>query len=276
MCIKSPSLRVAAVTAPLSLVLLAACTGPLPERSTGPSGPAYDPATDPLVNPPTLTEPYPFDRPEVVARDDTLVRYMLGDPRTLNPIFAIFWEDYYLSGALFQSLTTRNADMTTVWNRTVVEEGAMADDWMSARVRVRPGLTWHDGKAWTMHDLKFTYDMVASDDVPAAMYKHDVDQIERIDVIDDLTVDFHFKDALGHEHAGDARAADSAPHLEQPGRTGERSDDAEQRVLQPLRPRGSHRLRPVPVRVLDADRPDRCRALGRVPGRGAHRALQGG
>ena len=32
----------------------AACTGPLPERSTGPSGPAYDPATDPLVNPPLL------------------------------------------------------------------------------------------------------------------------------------------------------------------------------------------------------------------------------
>ena len=179
------------------LILLAgACTAPLPERSTGPSGPVYDPATDPLVNPPTLTEPYPFDRPEVVARDDTLVRYMLGDPRTLNPIFAIFWEDYYLSGALFQSLTTRNADMTTVWNQTMVEEGVIADDWKSARVRIRPGLTWHDGKPWTMHDLKFTYDMVASDDVPAAMYKHDVDQIERIDVIDDLTVEFHFKDAL--------------------------------------------------------------------------------
>jgi len=180
----------------LLVAFAAACTGPLPERSTGPSGPAYDPATDPLVNPPTLTEPYPFDRPEVVARDDTLVRYMLGDPRTLNPIFAIFWEDYYLSGALFQALTTRNADMTTVWNQTMVEEGVMADDWKSARVRIRPGLTWHDGRPWTMHDLKFTYDMVASDDVPAAMYKHDVDQVERIDVIDDLTVEFHFKDAL--------------------------------------------------------------------------------
>ena len=180
----------------LLVLLLAACVGPLPERSSGPSGPAYDPAADPLVNPPTLTEPYPFDRPEAVARDDTLVRYMLGDPRTLNPIFAIFWEDYYLSSALFQALTTRNADMTTVWNQTMVEEGIMADDFMSARVRIRPGLTWHDGKPWTMHDLKFTYDAVASDDVPAAMYKHDVDQIERIEVIDDLTVEFFFKDAL--------------------------------------------------------------------------------
>ncbi|MDE2976957.1 MAG: ABC transporter substrate-binding protein [Acidobacteriota bacterium] len=195
---RSLPLRTAAVFVLIGFLILlaAACTGPLPERSTAPSGPAYDPATDPLVNPPTLTEPYPFDRPEVVARDDTLVRYMLGDPRTLNPIFAIFWEDYYLSGALFQALTTRNADMTTVWNQTMVEEGAMADDWMSARVRIRPGLTWHDGKPWTMHDLKFTYDMVASDDVPAAMYKHDVDQIERIDITSDLTVEFHFKDAL--------------------------------------------------------------------------------
>ena len=53
--------------------------------------------------------------------------------------------------------------MTTVWNQTMVEEGVMADDFMSARVRIRPGLTWHDGKPWTMHDLKFTYDAVASD-----------------------------------------------------------------------------------------------------------------
>ena len=75
--------RSAAVPVVLGLVALfaAGCIGPLPERSTGPSGPAYDPASDPLVNPPTLTEPYPFDRPEAVARDDTLVRYMLGPIR---------------------------------------------------------------------------------------------------------------------------------------------------------------------------------------------------
>ena len=187
------------VSLPLLLVavaLLSACGGPPPGRRAESTAERYDPASDPLVNPPALTQPYPVDQPEIVGDDETLVRYTLADPRTLNPLFSIFWEDFYLNTALFERLVTRNARMESFWNETAVEEATFADDRKSVRIRLKPNLHWHDGEPWTAHDIKFTYDAIASDSVPATMYKHNADQIAAVKVIDDYTIEFFFKDAL--------------------------------------------------------------------------------
>jgi hypothetical protein len=100
--------------------------------------PSFDATSDPLVNPPSLFEPFPYAHPEVVADDEVLIRYVLGEPRSLNPIFAVFWEDLYLSAALFEAVVTRDVQMRPIWNRTLVEEGELAADLRCAR-RARQG-----------------------------------------------------------------------------------------------------------------------------------------
>jgi ABC-type transport system substrate-binding protein len=149
-----PRSRIGALAAATLVALAVAACGPPPPRrgaaapATGPAS-AFDPAKDALVNPPSLFEPFPIAHPDQVADDEVLIRYVLGEPRSLNPIFAVFWEDLYLSAALFEAVVTRDVRMRPIWNRTLVEEGEVAPDLRSARGRLRQGLRWHDGNPLT-------------------------------------------------------------------------------------------------------------------------------
>ncbi|MEE2777484.1 MAG: ABC transporter substrate-binding protein [Acidobacteriota bacterium] len=170
------------------------CGGPVPGSDAGrsPRIARYDPNHDPLVNSPRLFEPYPAHNPEVVARDETLIRYLLDEPRTLNPIFAIFREDHYLSWALFDRLVTRDATMKPIWNRSMVEHAEFSPDHTRATIRLRPGLRWHDGVALSAHDVRFTWQAVNDDSVPAAGYKHGMAKVTDVEVFDDRNLVVHF------------------------------------------------------------------------------------
>jgi peptide/nickel transport system substrate-binding protein len=178
---------------------MAAC-GPPPPRSGAAApanGPAlaFDAAEDALVNPPSLFEPFPFEQSDQVADDEVLIRYVLGEPRSLNPIFAVFWEDLYLGAALFEAVVTRDVRMRPIWNRTLVEGGELSPDLRSATVRLHQGLRWHDGRPFTAADVRFTWEAILDPSVPAASYKHTAGKIEAIDVVDDLTLRYRFRDA---------------------------------------------------------------------------------
>ena len=184
----------------LAAALAVAACGPPPPRSgaaspTSASGAAFDAAEDPLVNPPSLFEPFPYQHPDQVADDEVLIRYVLGEPRSLNPIFAVFWEDLYLGAALFEAVVTRDVRMRPIWNRTIVEEGELAPDLRSATVRLRQGLQWQDGKPFTAADVRFTWEAILDPSVPAASYKHTAGKIEALDVVDDHTLRYRFRDA---------------------------------------------------------------------------------
>jgi peptide/nickel transport system substrate-binding protein len=186
-----------ALTAALAI---GGCGAPPPRSGSatpaaGTTAPAFDAARDPLVNPPSLFEPFPFEHPEQVADEETLVRYVLGEPRSLNPIFAVFWEDLYLSSALFEAVVTRDVRMRPTWNRTLVEEGDLAADLRSATVRLRPGLRWQDGEPFTAADVRFTWEAILDPSVPAASYQHTAAKIEALEAVDDRTLLYRFRDA---------------------------------------------------------------------------------
>lgn len=176
--------------------LCLACTGEPPGRRDSAAATDYDPREDPLVNPPHMFEPYPAHRPELVAHNETLVRYMLGSPRSLNLIFAISWEDFYVGLSLFDLLILRDADMELVWNHDRVESVEVSQDRRTYTVRLKPGLVWQDGQPWTAHDVRFSWEAIVDDKVPVVFYKPTVSKIEDVQALDDRTVRFINREPL--------------------------------------------------------------------------------
>jgi peptide/nickel transport system substrate-binding protein len=102
----------------------------------------------------------------------------------------------YISGAVDSWVTE------LVWDRLMRmgEDGlpkpwaAEKVEWVSnteVKVTLHDGMKWHDGKPVTAEDVQYSFEVPLTDEVP--MYKPFVENIEKIDVNDDLTLTFTLK-----------------------------------------------------------------------------------
>src|SRR2546428_342713 len=71
----------------------------------------------------------------------------------------------------------------------LAEHAELAADFRRAAFRLRPGLKFHDGQPLTTADVKCTYE-----NFKGASAKLFHDKLEHIQVVDDRTIVFHFKD----------------------------------------------------------------------------------
>jgi len=171
----------------------------VPSEGAPPAEPAsgvYDPRRDPLVNPPALLEKAPEDRPEEIAYGETLIRHLEGNPTNLNPIFFSARVEGDVQELLYEGLFTFDAQMEWAINPVMVESFEPSADHRVDTVRIRPGLTWHDGQPFTAHDVRASYQLIMDDRVPAPAVRSGTDQLDDVRVVDDLTVQFVHKEAL--------------------------------------------------------------------------------
>jgi len=72
---------------------------------------------------------------------------------------------------------------------SLAEHAELAADFRRAAFRLRPGLKFHDGQPLTTADVKWTYE-----NFKGAYAKLFHDKLEHIQVVDDRTIVFHFKE----------------------------------------------------------------------------------
>jgi len=159
-----------------------------------PEGP-YDPARDPLVNPPSLLEPMPAD-PSAVDWSATLYRNLDGNPASLNPMLSTSTYEQMMSGLLFDGFFLFDAKLDWAINHDVVDDYQESPDHLQYTVRMKPGLKWQDGEPWTAEDSCFSWEQLMDERVPVPAQRNGPDQIERCEVLDPLTVRFTCKQAL--------------------------------------------------------------------------------
>lgn len=162
----------------------------------GPQAAAYDPAKDPLVNPPSLTEPIPADKPDAVQENEILVRTLDGNPSSLNPIFSSSVYESHMSELLFDGLFSFDKDLKWFVNKEVVDSFEESPDHLVNTVKLKPGLKWHDGAPWTAHDVEFSFKEIMDDRVAVPAVRDGTDQIAEVKALDDATVRFTHKKAL--------------------------------------------------------------------------------
>ncbi len=163
--------------------------------SGGATGDLYDPTTDPLVNRPATYLPPPEDQ-SLIARDDELYRNISGNPGSLNPLFGSSTYEFYLTGVMFEGLFTFDADMQWQVNHNVVADFKESDDHLEYIVKMKPGLTWHDGHPYTAEDVVFSWENILDTRVPCPAVRTGTDKVVKVEALDSLTVRMVHETAL--------------------------------------------------------------------------------
>ncbi|MGD8395723.1 MAG: ABC transporter substrate-binding protein [Candidatus Eiseniibacteriota bacterium] len=183
-----------------SVTLLASCGGSGSDQGGGgDQGPlvdgVYDPARDPLVNPPSMFEPAPDDT-SLINYEDVLVRNLSGNPNSLNPLFISSTVEFYVVGAMFDGPFTFGPDLKFAVNEDITESFEESSDHTVYTIKLRPGLKWHDGHPYTAHDIVFSWQQILDDRVPCPAVRSGTDDIIECEALDDLTVRMVHRDAL--------------------------------------------------------------------------------
>jgi peptide/nickel transport system substrate-binding protein len=131
------------------------------------------------------------------AASGTLRLFYWQAPTIVNPHLSPGTKDLSASRITYEPLASYDKDGNMVPFLAAeipsLENGGVASDGKSVTWKLKPGITWSDGKPFTADDVVFTYEYVTNPEVKstsAASY----DGIERVEAVDDLTVRVVFND----------------------------------------------------------------------------------
>lgn len=111
----------------------------------------------------------------------------IGEPAHMNVCLSTLGELEMLQ-QMFDTLVRIKPDSTVVdW----AAESRTYLDPTTLRVKLRDGMTWHDGKPVTAEDVKFSFDYYKEKEHPRLASS--LRQVASVDVVDDLTVDIHLE-----------------------------------------------------------------------------------
>lgn len=116
-----------------------------------------------------------------------------GEPTTLSPLSA---SDAFTSSVhsyIFESLVDRDID-TYEWKPALATEWKISDDKKVFEFKLRQGVKWHDGQEFTAEDVKYSYDVIFSDDFKAVQIRSYYEAVSKVEVLDKYTVRFTVKD----------------------------------------------------------------------------------
>jgi peptide/nickel transport system substrate-binding protein len=126
------------------------------------------------------------------TRGGTLFRHLESDCKTLNwVLYTTVYENYvlrYINDYLLDY--DENLEIIPV----LAKQFDVSDDHLRITVRLRDNLRWHDGHPITSQDIKFTLDKILDPAVPAVNKRSWFSKLERLEVIDDQTVAFVWKE----------------------------------------------------------------------------------
>ncbi|MBP8293235.1 MAG: hypothetical protein KAX65_10705, partial [Caldilineaceae bacterium] len=132
--------------------------------------------------------------PGAIQPGGVWTRVSSADATIINPVLSSETASSAIEAMLFPGLIGQ--DHVT---GEFTPEGSMSESWtvsedgLTWTFKLRDGVTWSDGDPVDAADFKFTYDAIASDLVETVR-KSLVEPIERITVIDPLTVEVKFKE----------------------------------------------------------------------------------
>jgi peptide/nickel transport system substrate-binding protein/microcin C transport system substrate-binding protein len=127
-------------------------------------------------------------------RSGKAVYYNLGgEPTTLNPLSSVDAYSSSVHGYVFESLLSRDLD-SYEWKPELAVEWKISDDKRTFDFRLREGVKWTDGKELTAEDVKFSYDVIFTEDFKAVQLRPYYEAIESVEVLDKFNVRFKVKD----------------------------------------------------------------------------------
>ncbi len=123
------------------------------------------------------------------ARPSTIVYGSPYQPNTLNPITAPDIVSRSAIEMIFDGLV--RADEKFQLQGELAQSWEVSPDGKEWTFALRQGVRWHDGREFTVDDVKFTYDTVIDPNTKPTVAKSDYAGIKRVEAVDTYTVRFH-------------------------------------------------------------------------------------
>ncbi|HLT22003.1 MAG TPA: ABC transporter substrate-binding protein [Bacteriovoracaceae bacterium] len=105
-----------------------------------------------------------------------------GEPTTLSPLSG---SDAYTSAVheyLFEGLLRNNPD-TYEWEPALAVSWEISKDKKHFDFTLREGVTWHDGTPFTAEDVKYSYDVIWTDDWKSVQYRPYYEAIKEVTIL---------------------------------------------------------------------------------------------
>lgn len=115
-----------------------------------------------------------------------------GEPPTLHPIMSTDLYARDVQEYVVDTLAARDP-MTYEYIPRMASKWEVSKDGKVYTFHLRPGMKWHDGKPVTAEDVKFSFDAIFDKAYGAAEKIVYMEGIEKVEVVDPLTVKFHLK-----------------------------------------------------------------------------------
>ncbi|MGA2150987.1 MAG: ABC transporter substrate-binding protein, partial [Geobacteraceae bacterium] len=118
------------------------------------------------------------------AYGDAIVIGSIGEPSTLIPLLASDSASHDVAGLIFNGLVRYDKELKL--------EGELAENWdvspdgLTITFHLRHGVKWHDGRAFTSHDVLYTYLVTIDPKTPTA-YADAFKQVQRAEAPDPYT-----------------------------------------------------------------------------------------
>jgi ABC-type transport system substrate-binding protein len=116
-----------------------------------------------------------------------------GEPTTLSPLSGSDGYTTAVHSYIFESLLDKDVE-TYEWKPALATEWSVSKDKRVFEFKLREGVKWQDGEDFTAEDVKFSYDVIYTDDYKAVQMRPFFDAIESVEVLDKYKVRFKVKD----------------------------------------------------------------------------------
>lgn len=116
-----------------------------------------------------------------------------SEPATLNPLSASDAAASAVHGYIFESLLNRDLD-TYEWKPALATEWSISKNKKVFEFKLREGVKWQDGTEFTAEDVKYSYDVIFSEDFKAVQLRPYYESIENVEILDKHRVRFTVKD----------------------------------------------------------------------------------
>ncbi|MBP3041154.1 peptide-binding protein [Bacillaceae bacterium Marseille-Q3522] len=118
-----------------------------------------------------------------------------GEPTLFNPFYSSDTVSSNVEGLVYSGLVTSDLEFNPVWGEgtgALAEDVQQSEDGLTYTVKIRDGVTFHDGEPLTADDVVFTYNIPLNEAYDGPR-KSSFTSIVTVEKVDDLTVKFTLK-----------------------------------------------------------------------------------